>query len=687
MTGKKPPKRERNYQEEYKESVEQANRLLAAIDGRDYREGPGDQPMSEDKTKKVIEKLRARGVPIEDPPRARQVKAKVHHPRDRGGRAEWLQEDFRLNARLEETPKLGKRVFILDTTLRDGLLDRIKTLSESDKAAIAVLLHRLGVDIIETACDSRTIRRLTRAISRIDDDSPSELPVVCATVDASEGSLCKMRELIRTIWEEGFGGDAKPGLTEGYPKTKRRIHLYLPISIHMREIRGLEDMDNDSLTSRITDCVRIAREIGFTNIQVSAQDAIRTDPVFLIQLFGAIIDAAETDADEQATLTLNLADTIGLSTPKHVGWLVEKVAAALPLRADRVMLGAHFHNDLGMCTSNALAALEHGARQIDVSAAGVGPRTGNVPLEQLAALLEIHGYMNLRCGIRIDRLAPALQKIIAVLGIIPPHDKPIIGSNAHARLDTFAVDPEEFACSPQLIGTKSKAIVSLRGLDEFLISHDYGQLASNGPDKLKIEALRTDIDKLRKVAGRIYEDDVLALASQIAPNKDADLWILEELNLSIHSRSDKDLSTATVSLRSNIDGRKIVEVATAGGPMTAILNALQRALRIEVRVLGYKTGLLPDESGKSGTSRSVINLAVAGDKRIDPVLGQFTSENILVSGAKACLQAMNLLLKQKMTIARSELAALNPIVKPRDRSSGDAPEVLSISTWDASSGL
>ena len=250
--------------------------------------------------------------------------------------------------------KKQDNVLIFDTTLRDGEQSPGATMSHAEKLEIAELLDEMGVDIIEAGFPIASEGDF-QAVSEISKRAKSS--VICGL------SRANFRDIDR-CWE-AVQHALKP-----------RIHTFIGTSPLHRQIPNLS---KDEMADVIHDTVTHARNLC-DNVQWSPMDATRTELDYLYRVVEIAIKAGAT--------TINIPDTVGYTAPRECANLIDALIKNVP-GADAVTFATHCHNDLGMATANALAAVEAGARQIECTINGLGERAGNTALEEVVMALRV----------------------------------------------------------------------------------------------------------------------------------------------------------------------------------------------------------------------------------------------------------------------------------------------------------
>jgi Isopropylmalate/homocitrate/citramalate synthases len=282
---------------------------------------------------------------------------------------------------------MSRRVYVFDTTLRDGEQTPGVSLSIDDKFEIAKALDALGVDIIEAGFPAASEGEFN-AVRRI----------------ANAGLKAKVAALARLN-----PSDIETALSTGI----KRIHVFIATSdIHLQY--KLKKSRQEVLQI-IKENISYLKDKG-VEIEYSAEDATRTEKEFLLQAFSK---AAESGAS-----VLDIADTVGIASPSLIKELVTAVKKEIPDKR----VSVHVHNDLGLATANTLAAIEAGADQFHGTVNGIGERAGNVSIEEVVVALKV--LYNIETGITLERIYETSKLIEKLTGIRIAKNKPIVGENA-----------------------------------------------------------------------------------------------------------------------------------------------------------------------------------------------------------------------------------------------------------------
>lgn len=291
-----------------------------------------------------------------------------------------------------------RRIRIFDATLRDGEQAPGNAMSPEQKLSLALKLEEIGVDIVETGYpgSSPSDFEATQLISK------SLTKAGFATFNRCS------REDIRLSMEAA--GD----------NPRHQVQVCCTGSdIHLRHKRGIT---RDEGLREVDDSVRFARSLGAVDINLAVEDASRGEHEWIRALVATAIEAGAT--------AVTLADTTGFAVPQEFGELTAAVRASVP---DDIILATHCHDDLGLSLANALAGLAAGADEVQATLAGIGERSGNTALEELAAVLSYKGAeLGMDTGVRTELLDEAFELLADAIGLDRPRNKAIFGTNSFA---------------------------------------------------------------------------------------------------------------------------------------------------------------------------------------------------------------------------------------------------------------
>ncbi len=293
---------------------------------------------------------------------------------------------------------MADRVYIFDTTLRDGEQSPGCSMTVPEKLRMAAKLVDLGVDILEAGFpiasegDSEAVAAVAREYPWVS---------VAALARANHADIMAAVNSLKNA-------------------RRPRIHTFIATSdIHLKFKlkKSRQQVLDDAVAA-----VRLARE-HCEDVEFSAEDATRTDPDYLEQVSRAVVEAGAR--------TVNLPDTVGFSIPEEYGVLIGRIAKAL---GDAAIVSVHCHDDLGLAVANSLAAVQHGARQIECTINGIGERAGNAALEEVVMAMNTRrDRLPFETRIVTEQLYPASQMLTSLITFGPQPNKAIVGENAFAH--------------------------------------------------------------------------------------------------------------------------------------------------------------------------------------------------------------------------------------------------------------
>jgi 2-isopropylmalate synthase len=372
-----------------------------------------------------------------------------------------------------------QKIFIFDTTLRDGEQVPGCKLNTKEKIELALALEALGVDIIEAGFPIS---------SPGDFESVSEISKIITTA-----TVCGLSRAVEKDIEVA-------GLALKHAK-RGRIHTGIGTSDS--HIKSKFNSNRDEILVRAVQAVKWAR--NFTDdVEFYAEDAGRTDNVYLARVVEAVIAAGAT--------TVNIPDTTGYCLPTQYG---EKIAFLKNnvSNVDKAVLSCHCHNDLGLATANSIAGAMNGARQIECTINGLGERAGNTALEEVVMVLKQHAHLGLYTNIDATQLNPLSRLVSDTMRMPVQPNKAIVGANAFSHSsgihqDGFLKDSQTYEIiRPEEVGAETSKIVLTARSGRSALAYRFKNLGH--------EFNRNDIDFLY--------DQFLQLADTIKEVQDANL--------------------------------------------------------------------------------------------------------------------------------------------------------------------
>jgi 2-isopropylmalate synthase len=324
-----------------------------------------------------------------------------------------------------------QKIFIFDTTLRDGEQVPGCKLNTTEKVELALQLEALGVDVIEAGFpisspgDFHSVEEIARVIRNT---------TVCGLSRAVQKDI------------ETAAAALKPA---------RRPRIHTGIGTSDSHIRNKFNSTREEILQRATQAVKWARNF-VDDVEFYAEDAGRTDNDYLARVIEAVIAAGAT--------VVNIPDTTGYCLPDQYGekiaWLVNKVP-----NIDKAIISCHCHNDLGLATANSIAGIRNGARQIECTINGLGERAGNTSLEEVVMVIKQHKQLGFYTSINAQELNPMSRLVSDTMRMPVQPNKAIVGANAFSHSsgihqDGFLKDASTYEIiNPDEVGAGESRIV------------------------------------------------------------------------------------------------------------------------------------------------------------------------------------------------------------------------------------
>ncbi len=497
------------------------------------------------------------------------------------------------------------RVVIFDTTLRDGEQSPGATMTHDEKLEIAELLDDMGVDIIEAGFPIASEGDF-RAVSEIAQRSKDA--VICGLARAQLPDIDRCWEAVRHAKQP-------------------RIHTFIGTSpLH----RAIPNLTQDEMAERIEQTVTHARNLC-DNVQWSPMDATRTEWDYLCRVVEIAIKSGAT--------TINIPDTVGYTAPVESADLIRRLIETVP-GADDVVFATHCHNDLGMATANALAAVAGGARQIECTINGLGERAGNTALEEVVMALKVrHDIMPYHTGIDTKKIMHISRRVATVSGFPVQFNKAIVGKNAFAHesgihQDGMLKNAETFEIMrPEDVGIAGTSLPLGKHSGRAALRAKLKELGVEvGDNQLKDIFVRfKDLADRKK---EVFDDDILALVTATNEGDDA----LQLVNLKVVCGTG---GPAEATLEMEINGEDKSAVSEGDGPVDATFKAIRMLHPNKARLQLYQVHAVTEGTDAQAT----VSVRLEEDGMI--ATGQSADTDTVVASAKAYIHALNRLIMRR----------------------------------------
>ncbi|WP_435163802.1 2-isopropylmalate synthase [Falsirhodobacter sp. 1013] len=503
------------------------------------------------------------------------------------------------------------KVFIFDTTLRDGEQSPGATMTHSEKLDIAAMLDEMGVDIIEAGFPIASEGDF-EAVSAIAKNSKNS--VICGL------SRANFRDIDR-CWE-AVKHAARP-----------RIHTFIGTSpLH----RAIPNLDMDQMAERIHDTVTHARNLC-EDVQWSPMDATRTEHDYLCRVVEIAIKAGAT--------TINIPDTVGYTAPRESAALIRMLLDRVP-GADQIIFATHCHNDLGMATANALAAVEAGARQIECTINGLGERAGNTALEEVVMALKVRNdIMPFRTGVDSTKLTAISRKVATVSGFPVQFNKAIVGKNAFAHesgihQDGMLKNAETFEIMrPADVGLTETSLVMGKHSGRAALRSKLKDLGFEVADN-QLADIFVRFKALADSKKEIYDEDLLALMQDANTQSAYDGLHIKRLRVVCGTDGPKE-----AQLTLTVNGEDKTAEATGDGPVDAAFNAVNALVPHQARLALYQVQAITEGTDAQAT----VTVRLEEDGKI--ATGHAADMDTVVASTRAYVNALNRLILRRQKTA------------------------------------
>ncbi len=497
---------------------------------------------------------------------------------------------------------MSDRLYIFDTTLRDGEQSPGCSMNIDEKMRVAHSLAALGVDVIEAGFPIASPGDF-EAVHRI--ASEVQGPRIAGLARAAERDIARAGEAVKPA------GD------------RARIHTFIATSpIHMEaKLR----MTPDQVVERAVAAVGQARSL-VPEVEFSAEDAGRSEIDFLCHIVESVIKAGAR--------VINIPDTVGYMTPDEFGWRIRTLIERVP-NSDQAIFSVHCHNDLGLAVANSLAAVENGARQVECTINGLGERAGNASLEEIVMIMNTRtDRYDIEVGVDTTKIVPTSKLVSQITGMPIQPNKAIVGANAFAHESGIHQDgvlkhkKTYEIMTPESVGWSTNRMVLGKHSGRAALKSRYAELGVDvdGERLLEVfERFKTLADKKKD----IFDEDLMSILSD---DSGVDHERVKLVNLHAASGTG-DTPVAAVELE--IEGQNHKATAEGDGPVDAAFKAIKSLVEPNGKLLLYAVNAIT--AGTDAQGEVTVRLQ-DGDRIVN---GQGSDTDIVVASAKALIAALN----------------------------------------------
>jgi len=502
------------------------------------------------------------------------------------------------------------KVFIFDTTMRDGEQSPGASMSLEEKIQIARIFDELGIDIIEAGFPIA---------------SPGDFEAVTA-----------ISKILKNSIPAGLSRASKKDIDVCHEALKAaprfRIHTFISTSpLHMKHKLNKTP---EQVLDAIKESVTYARNLT-DDVEWSCEDGTRTDMDFMCKIVELAINSGAK--------TINIPDTVGYTIPSEFTKIITTLKNKVP-NIDKAILSVHCHNDLGLAVANSLAGVQAGARQVECTINGIGERAGNAALEEIVMALKTRNdLMPFKTGIKTELLSKA-SKVVSNATFPVQFNKAIVGKNAFAHeagihQDGMLKNRETYEImTPESVGVKKTSLVMGKHSGRHAFKEKLNDL---GYVDVTDDVIQVAFGKFKILADKkkhVYDDDIAALVD--------DSMVLEKSIINLKSlkvfAGTGEPQRAEMTL--DVDGEVKSTSETGDGPVDAIFKCIKVLYPHDVKLLLYQVHAVTEGTDAQAT------VSVRIEEEGKTTVGQAADTDTLVASANAYLSALNkMIIKRKKT--------------------------------------
>jgi 2-isopropylmalate synthase len=513
---------------------------------------------------------------------------------------------------------MTEKIYIFDTTLRDGEQSPGASMNLEEKVQIAEILASMKVDIIEAGFP---------IASNGDFEAVSEISKNIKGSTIAGLARAKIGDIDRA-WEAIQHAESP------------RIHTFIATSpIHMKyKLMKSESEVLDSIKQTVT----YARNLC-PNIEWSCEDGGRSNLDFLYRCIELAINCGAS--------TINIPDTVGYTLPSEFGSIFRSVRNNVP-NIDKAILSTHTHNDLGLAVANSIAAIQEGARQVECTINGLGERAGNAALEEVVMTLKVRkDLIPFHTDIKTESITKISRLVSSITGFSVQPNKAIVGANAFAHeagihQDGMLKNAETYEImTPESVGLTQSSLVLGKHSGKHAFSNKLKELGYDLGDNALIELF----GRFKDLADRkkeIFDEDLIALVSDRAISYNEHIkFVSLEVNAGSFEKHQAKLSIIMENETSHI-------VSKGNGPVDATFNAIKQLTNTNFKLKLYQVHAITAGTDAQGE----VTVRLEDDQLSSQAKG--SDPDIIVASAKSYINALNKLIFKKTKTTNHQVSKL-----------------------------
>ncbi len=511
---------------------------------------------------------------------------------------------------------MSRKIWVFDTTLRDGEQVPGAKLNLYEKLEVARQLKKLRVDIIEAGFpassigDFNAVKEIARKVGNTDDITITALArAVKADIDSVYNSV-KYAE-------------------------KPLIHMVLGTSdIHVEKKFG---KSKNQILDIGVEAVKYAKTL-LPDIQYSTEDASRSEFEYLWKTIEAVVKAGAT--------IINVPDTVGYAIPEEFGELIFKLNNRLKNLDDKVLLSVHCHNDLGLATANTLAAIKNGADKVECTINGIGERAGNAALEEVVMALNTRSsFFDAHTNINTKEIINSSKLVSSLMGLEVQVNKAITGENAFAHSSGIHQDgllksrDAYEIISPTDVGLNDMELVLTARSGRHAVKNALEQLGFNQFTDTQFEVIFADFLELADLKKEVYNHDLYVIVEHFYSRHEMDNQSVKQYSDNFYELVDLQVISNTIFPSASVKlkkGDQIFKSSTVGtGPIDALYSSIKEIIDMDIKLLEYKISSI--SRGKEALGKVKLQVEFNGETFV----AKATDTDVIKASALAYINAVN----------------------------------------------